>query len=125
VQRELYFGCLIIIYMMTFIFFVAGGAMINLANAYFVLGRHQDALPMMEQALEIQQRGLPENHINVGISCFNLCNYYHRAGHFDRALRMARKAMRIIQATLPPSHPLVYQAQELVRRCESDAARRV
>ena len=110
---------------MTFIFFVAGGAMINLANAYFVLGRHQDALPMMEQALEIQQRGLPENHINVGISCFNLCNYYHRAGHFDRALQMARKAMRIIQATLPPSHPLVYQAQELVRRCESDAARRV
>jgi hypothetical protein len=38
----------------------------NLANTYFTLGRHQDALAMGEQTLEFERRVLPENHPDLG-----------------------------------------------------------
>jgi hypothetical protein len=46
--------------------FVAGMAMGNLANSYFQVGRHQDALSMGEKALEFRRRVLPENHPEIG-----------------------------------------------------------
>ena len=43
-----------------------GQAMGNLANTYSALGRHQDALVMMEKTLEFRRRVLPENHPDIG-----------------------------------------------------------
>ena len=43
-----------------------GDAIGNLANTYSALGRHQDALVMMEKTLEFRRRVLPENHPDVG-----------------------------------------------------------
>ncbi len=43
-----------------------GDAMNNLSNVYTALGRHQDALAMGEQTLELWRRALPENHPNIG-----------------------------------------------------------
>ena len=43
-----------------------GIAMGNLANTYSDLGRHQDALLMIEKTLEFQRRVLPENHPDIG-----------------------------------------------------------
>ena len=101
-----------------------GTAMSNLAGTYSVLGRHQDALAMGEKTLEFRRRSLPENHPDIGISFFNLCMSCHMAGDFHRALQFAREALHILQATLPPSHPHVKQAQQFVRGCEGDIARR-
>ena len=95
-----------------------------LANTYSALGRHQDALVMMEKTLEFQRRVIPENQPDIGISCFNLGNSCHKVGDLHRALQFAREALRIFQATLPPSHPHVTQAQQLVLRYEGDTARR-
>ena len=96
----------------------------NLANTYLTLGRHQDALVMMEKTLEFRRRVLPENHPDIGISCFNLGNSCRKVGDLHRALQFAREALRIFQATLPPSHPHVTRAQQLVLLCEGDTARR-
>ena len=101
-----------------------GSSMNNLANTYSALGRHQDALVMEEKTLEFRRRVLPENHPDIGISCFNLGNSCHIVGDLHRALQFAREALRIFQATLPPSHPLFTQVQQLVLRCEGDTARR-
>jgi hypothetical protein len=38
----------------------------NLANTYFALGRHQDALLMREKTLEFRRHVLPENHPDIG-----------------------------------------------------------
>ena len=38
----------------------------NLANTYSALGRHQDALVLLEKTLEFQRRVLPENHPDIG-----------------------------------------------------------
>ena len=49
----------------------------NLASTYSALGRHDDALAMMERVLEFRRRVLPENHPDTGegdvwclIACF-------------------------------------------------------
>ena len=96
----------------------------NLASTYSALGRHQDALVMMEKTLEFRRRVLPENHPDIGISCLNLGISCRKVGDLLRALQFAREALRIFQATLPPSHPHATQAQQLVLRYEGDTARR-
>jgi len=96
----------------------------NLVNTFLALGRHQDALAMLEKTLEFRRRVLPENHPDMGISCLNLGISCYKVGDLHRALQFAREALRIFQATLPPSHPHVTHAQQLVLRYEGDTARR-
>ena len=80
---------------------------------------------MRVKTLEFQQRVLPENHPQIGIACLNIGINYFEVGDLHRALQIAREALRVLQATLPPSHPHVKQAQQLVRHCEVDTARRL
>ncbi len=44
-----------------------GAAMCNLAATYSGLGRHQDALVLLEKTLDFQRRVLPENHPQIGV----------------------------------------------------------
>ena len=41
----------------------------NLAQTYYELGRHADALAMGEQVLEFRHRVLPANHPDIGEGC--------------------------------------------------------
>ncbi len=41
----------------------------NLSSTYYQLGRHADALAMMERVLEFQRRVLPANHPDIGEGC--------------------------------------------------------
>jgi hypothetical protein len=45
-----------------------GQAMSNLALTHGALGRHQDALVLLEKTLEFQRRVLPENHPHIGVT---------------------------------------------------------
>ncbi len=38
----------------------------NLANSYYALGRHDEALEMRGKTLEFYSRVLPENHPDIG-----------------------------------------------------------
>ena len=98
--------------------FVLGAAMGNLAYTYGELGRHQDALVLLEKTLELRRRVLPKNHPDVATSCFSVSSSYCQAGDFHRAIERAREALRIWQLALPPGHEDVVAAQELVRRLE-------
>jgi tetratricopeptide (TPR) repeat protein len=103
---------------------VLGAAMGNLALTYSALGRYQDALVLQEKTLEFHRRVLPENHPDIGTSCFNISLSYGQAGDFHQAIKKAREALRIWQAALPPSHPHVERARMLVRQIEGNIARR-
>jgi len=46
---------------------VLGIAMVNLADTYRSLGRHQDALVLREKMLEFLRLVLPENHPEIGV----------------------------------------------------------
>jgi hypothetical protein len=41
----------------------------NLAATYTALGRHADALLMMERVVEFRRRVLPTNHPEIGEGC--------------------------------------------------------
>ena len=103
---------------------VTGQAMNNIAAMYSALGRHQDALVLQEKTLEFWRRALPQNHPDLGASCFNLSLSYRQTGDFHRAIERAREALRIWQAALPPSHPHVKMAQEFVLDILGDIAQR-
>ena len=47
---------------------VPGVAMSNLAATYGALGRHQDAVVLLEKTLEFRRRVLPENHPDIGVT---------------------------------------------------------
>ena len=47
----------------------AGTAMNNLASTYSAIGRHADALAMMERVLEFRRRVLPADHPDIGEGC--------------------------------------------------------
>ena len=41
----------------------------NLAATYKALGRHADAVALLEQVLELRRRVLPANHPDIGEGC--------------------------------------------------------
>jgi hypothetical protein len=41
----------------------------HIAQTYFDLGRHADALAIFEQVLEFRRRVLPSNHPDIGEGC--------------------------------------------------------
>ncbi len=41
----------------------------NLGATYYKLGRHADALAMIEQVLEFRRRVLPADHPDIGEGC--------------------------------------------------------
>jgi hypothetical protein len=45
---------------------LAGVAMSNLAQTYFDLGRHVDALVLQDKVLENFRRALPADNLNIG-----------------------------------------------------------
>ena len=49
--------------------------MSNLALTYGDLGRHADALAMMERVLEFRRRVLPANHPDIGEGCVRRKRY--------------------------------------------------
>ncbi len=40
----------------------------NLAISYLALGRHHDALVLLEKTLEFRRRVLPDNHPDIGVT---------------------------------------------------------
>ena len=67
---------------------------------------------------------MPDNHPDIGSSCYNTSSSYCQASDVHRAIERACEALRIFQAALPPSHLQVKVAHELVRAVEGDLARR-
>lgn len=58
-----------------------------------------------EQALELQQKHLPEHHPVLGISYGNLGKIQNLIGDHAEALASHEKALHIFQRSLPPNHP--------------------
>jgi hypothetical protein len=90
----------------------------NLGDSYRELGRHEDGIAMKEKALDFRRRFLPENHPDIGSSCFSLGISYLQTGNLGHAVEKARESLRIWQATLPQSHPNIETALQLVSQIE-------
>jgi tetratricopeptide (TPR) repeat protein len=98
--------------------------MSNLATTYNALGRHQDALVMLEKTLEEFRRVLPENHPDIGVmwlclliyltcdltrsflgnAMSNLAFAYGGLGRHQDALVMQVKTLEFQRRVLPENH---------------------
>ena len=102
----------------------AGDAIGNLANTYWHLQRHQDALLLKEKTLEFRRRVLPENHPDIGTtwcdvisltwhmtiivagdSMGNLGSTFMALGRYQDAEAINKKTLEFMRRVLPENHP--------------------
>ena len=77
----------------------------NLANSYFNLGRHVDALKLCEETLAARKRVLPANHPDTLSSMNNLAMNYEALGRHADALKLFEETLAAYKRVLPADHP--------------------
>jgi tetratricopeptide (TPR) repeat protein len=70
-----------------------------------VQGRYEQAEPLYLQALELRQRLLGENHLDVAASLNNLAALYQAQGRYEQAEPLYLQALTIVRSTLGKQHP--------------------
>ena len=90
-------GCLLLIY-----FEVVSCYLLLFAwFRYCLVGRHEDARILEEEALEIRRRILPKDHPRIASSMTNLAVTYDALGMHEDAAKMEEDALKIRKRTLP------------------------
>lgn len=82
-------------------------ALNNLGNAYNVQSNHKAALPLFQQALDIDMALRGPNHPTVAIRWNNLGDAYRGLGQYDKAEAFLTKALNSDRATFGENHPKV------------------
>jgi tetratricopeptide (TPR) repeat protein len=77
----------------------------QLGSAKYNQGEYQEAIVFYEKSLEIDQKTLPSNHPDLGVSYHNIGLVYESMGDYSNALSSHEKALEIRQKSLPPNHP--------------------
>jgi tetratricopeptide (TPR) repeat protein len=68
-------------------------------------GKYTEAITYYEKSLEIRQKTLPANHLNLAGSYNNIGIVYNNMGEYSKALSSHETALEIRQKTLPANHP--------------------
>ncbi len=106
----------------------------TIASVIFDQGRHKNALPLMERALELFRRVLPEDHPSIGeghvcidVACGvvivgrwfslifsragmamnNLAATFSALGRHEDALAMKERVLDLLRRVLPEEHPSI------------------
>jgi len=77
----------------------------NLAELYSLMGRCEEALPLVERALAIQECKLEEYHCDIARSLQNLANLFYVKELYQDALLLVERALAIRERKLGASHP--------------------
>jgi CHAT domain-containing protein/Tfp pilus assembly protein PilF len=73
-------------------------------------GKYDDAVPPGERALEIRERILGVDHLDVAASLYHLGEVYRHKGDQQKAASLAQRAIDIREKKLGPEHPEVANA---------------
>ncbi|CAF1454048.1 unnamed protein product [Rotaria magnacalcarata] len=81
------------------------------ANVYNLLGwgkkdhgQYNEALSFYEKSLEIYQKALPDDHLNLGTMCNNIGQVYYMMGDYSKALEFYGTSLKIREKALPSTH---------------------
>ena len=94
--------------------------MCSVGITYSELGRHQEAVIMEENALEVSRRVLPKNHPYIGLTL--VCGFYF---HFSSSLTPYAPAMVMTNLAITYSHLGRHQDALLMRETMLQFHRRV
>jgi len=70
-------------------------------------GKYNEAIPIAERVLEIRERLLGENHLNVASSMAWLAGLYSSQGRYSQAEPLYKQALEMRQKLLGTEHPSV------------------
>ncbi|CAF1431343.1 unnamed protein product [Adineta steineri] len=76
----------------------------QLGLVHLYQGDYEKAIWYYEEALEIQEKTLPSNHLDLALSYNNIGGVYNKKGEYSKALLYYEKALAIRQKTLPSDH---------------------
>ncbi len=79
----------------------------NVAAVFYTTGEAPAALPLLEEALEIQLRSFDQVHPEVATTFSTLGSVYSRSGDVDRAREHFRRALEIRRQIYGDDHPIV------------------
>jgi tetratricopeptide (TPR) repeat protein len=88
--------------------------MSNLANSYYAVGRHAEALQLREQTLALQKPKLGPDHPDTLSSMNNLANSYYALGRYADALQLREETLALRKVKLGPDHPHTLKSMWLV-----------
>jgi serine/threonine protein kinase len=102
-------------------------SMHNLANSYYFLGRHPEALALREETLKLTKARLGPDHPDT-LGCMNnLAQSYAAVGRHPEALALREETLKLKKAKLGPDHPdtllsmsnLAYSYADLGRQADA------
>ena len=79
----------------------------TIGTVYGQLGLYEEALPLVEEGLEIRRRALGEDHEELADSLFHLAGLRSAQGDYDRAEELLQQALTLREAALGPESPQV------------------
>jgi tetratricopeptide (TPR) repeat protein len=88
--------------------FEAAGRLLNQTGGYLnERARHEEAEPLYQRALAIDEKALGTKHLNVGRDLNNLALLYYSQGRYEEAKAMFQRALTITEKALGTEHPNV------------------
>jgi tetratricopeptide (TPR) repeat protein len=80
-------------------------------------GRYDEAMALMERALDIKRRLLAPDHPDVALTMHNIATVWMRRGDPGRALPLFTQAHAAFTCVLGPAHRKTVRAAEALERC--------
>ena len=77
----------------------------NQVTSLYRQGRYQNAIPLAERALAINEKVLGPEHPDAATSLNDLAVLYHAAGDYARAATLFQRTLAIREKVLGPEHP--------------------
>jgi len=73
-------------------------------------GRYEEAIPLAERALAIQEKAFGPEHLEIATSLNNLAALYWTRGNYARAEPLYKRALAIQEKVFGPEHPAVAES---------------
>ncbi len=88
--------------------FIEAARLLNQTGYYLnERAQYEEALPLYQRALKIDEQAYGPNHPDVAIDLNNLAELYRDLGQYEEALPLCQRALKIREQVLGPNHPQV------------------
>lgn len=76
------------------------------ATKLYQQGKYEEAIPLVKRILEIREKALGPDHLDVAASFNNLAELYRRQENYAEAELLFQQSLAIVEKILGPEHPL-------------------
>lgn len=80
-------------------------ALSSMAELYYELGQHDQALPLYKRVLKLQQTYLGKDHPSIAATLNNMAVLHHGLGQYNQALSLYKGVLKIRKEHLGKDHP--------------------